>query len=84
MKSQKVLLRKEKVSQKVKIQQSKINNVNYEVRGDDIFILSGPYIRNSVVEMFNMGPNERDYVIDNLWFTGDPEVEEIIKKLVCQ
>lgn len=84
MTSQKVLLRKEKVSQKAKIQQSKINNINYEIRDDNIFILSGPFIGCNVLELFDAGPSERDYVVDNLWFTGDPEIEKIIKRLVCK
>ncbi len=58
--------------------------VKYRIENGDIYILSGPYLGKSVKELWPIGPVERDYIVRNIWFSGDAEVAAIIRGLSCQ
>lgn len=76
-----VLIKREKAGQETKKRQRKLDQISYEVQGDDVVILSGPYQGRSVNEMWDIGPIERDYIVNHLWFTNDASVVSIINKL---
>lgn len=81
---QTLLLRKEKAYRKAIKQQSRVGDIHFEITDDDITLLTGPYSGRNVRELFAKGPNERDYVVNNLWFTGDERIEKVIRSLVCK
>lgn len=55
--------------------------VEYVVEEDDIIILSGVFTGRSVRELFSVGPNERDYIVKNLWYRNDEQVRKILREL---
>lgn len=78
------MVRKEKAGKAVVKRQKKLDNVAYEVRDNDVWLLSGPYIGKSVRELFVLGPLERDYLVNHLWFTNDLEVVKVIHSLCAK
>lgn len=64
----------------------KVRNVGYEVveESDDVIFLDGPYRGRTVRELFPLGPNERDYIVRELWFLNDERVNSIISSMTYQ
>lgn len=56
----------------------------YKIENDDILILNGSYAGFWVKAMWLQGPDERDYIIRNIYKKGDPEAVRIIKSLFCK
>ena len=81
---QQTFLRKESASNGIAKKQRKIDKVSYEVRDDDVFLLSGQYLGRSIRELFSAGPLERDYVVTHLWFTNDQSVVNVINSLCAK
>jgi hypothetical protein len=81
MKNRNVMVRREQAGQEAKKKKKKIDQISYEVKDDDIIILSGQYQGHSVRDLWNVGPLERDYIVNRLWFTNDPEVVKIIHSI---
>lgn len=75
------MLRREKAAEKAK--RKRVQVVKYQVDNGDIVFLEGPYGGKYASQLFQMGPAERDYVVNNLWFTNDARVMEILKRFVC-
>ena len=80
----KTMLRREEAGKKTLKAQRQTNSVEYKIENDDIIILSGQYTGKTVRELFVIGPTERDYIIKNIWFSGDADVIRIINSLVCR
>jgi len=84
MGGQESMLRKEQAGKEALKVQRKSKVVEYKIENDDILILSGPYIGQTVRNLFLVGPTERDYIVNKIWFSNDPKVVEIINSLACR
>lgn len=64
----------------------KVRAVKYELieESDDVIFLEGPYRGRTVRELFPLGPNERDYIVKELWFQNDIRVNQIIASMTFQ
>lgn len=58
----------------------KIEKVMYRIENDDVLILSGTFSGRLVSELWQVGPDERDYIFMNL-VKVNPEVKKIVAKL---
>ena len=81
---QKILLRREEAAEKARRKVRKLDLVEYAVEGDDVVFLTGPYKGKGVRGLFFLGPRERDYIMQHLWFRNDEEVLRIINSMTCQ
>lgn len=84
MVSQESMLRKEQAGKEATKAQNKSKIIDYKIENDDILILSGPYTGQTVRNLFPIGPIERDYIVNKIWFSNDSKVVEIINSLVCR
>lgn len=75
---------KREVSEKDTKPRKKSIPVKYRVEDGDIYIMSGPYVGSSVKKLWVMSSVERDYIVKNIWFSGDADVAAIIRGLSCQ
>lgn len=64
----------------------KVRAVRYEIveETDDVIFLDGPYRGRTIRELFPLGPNERDYIVKELWFQNDDRVNQIIASMTYQ
>jgi len=79
-----MMLKKEKASEEAQRIHYKPDKVKYEVRDNDIILLSGKYSNCYVRDLFSRGPIERDYIMDKLWMKGDEAVCAIINSMTCK
>jgi len=83
MTNPKVQSRQEQAGEKARRVQRKLDLVQYRVEGNDIRILSGPFVDRYVRDLWEQGPQERDYIVKNLWFRHDEAVVAILNSLCC-
>jgi hypothetical protein len=76
------MARRDKAEKKAK--RVRANSIKYQVDNGDIVFLEGPYGGKYASQVFQMGVKERDYVINNLWFTNDEKVMDILRKWMCR
>jgi hypothetical protein len=77
-------LRKDSAQEKAEYISRDNKKVEYLIQNGDIIIQNGKFAGRCVRELFGIGPEERDYVIKNLWMTNDQQVMNIINELVCK
>lgn len=76
--------RREAAGEKARRVQRKLDLVEYRVEGDDILLLSGPYVDEHVRDLWERGPVERDWITKHLWFRNDERVNLILNSLCCR
>jgi hypothetical protein len=84
VKNPKVQDRFEKAGEKARKVQKKLDLVKYIIDDNGILLTSGPYTGQYVIDVWKLGPVERDYVIKNLWFRNDEQVNQILHTLCCK
>ena len=57
---------------------------HFRIEGDNLMLLSGPYADFWVTDLWNKGPDERDYIYKYVYTSKDLEVKRIVKRLFCQ
>ncbi len=77
-------IRGEKAAEKARKVQKQLDLIEYVIEGTDVIFTTGQYAGTSVAELWPAGPLERDYIIKNLWFRNDDQVNEILNKLCCR
>jgi len=78
------MVRREKAGQKAARQARKVEKVEYQVEGEDIVLLSGPFAGQYVSQLFFEGAEQRDFVVKHLWLSHDEKVMEIIRRFLCR
>ncbi len=76
--------RREAAGQKAAKQQRNLDQLRWVIEDGDVVILSGIYTGQKATEVFRMGAAERDYIIKELWFTNDADVQEILSPFFCK
>jgi hypothetical protein len=84
MTTSRTMQRKEKAGKETVKRKRKLDTVAYEVVDDDIIFKGGMYLNRSVRELYKVGPIERDYIIQHLWFTNDEAVVKIINSMCAK
>ena len=56
----------------------------YVLNGEEITLITGPYIGRTVRDLWTLGEQERDYVYKWVYRRAPEEVRQIIKKLFVQ
>lgn len=59
------------------------NAPHYQIQGDDIYLLTGPYKDQWVKSLWSESPQGRDYVYQYLYTTKDPELQRIVRQCFC-
>ena len=56
---------------------------HYQIQGDDIYLLTGPYKNHWVKSLWAGGSQGRDYVYQYLYTSKDKEVQRIVRQCFC-
>jgi len=56
----------------------------FKVEENDILVLTGPYSGKRISELWLKGPDERDYIFQNLYKTNDVNIQRIISAYFCK
>jgi hypothetical protein len=84
MTTSRTMMRKEKSGKETLKRKRKLDVVTYEIIDDDIIFKSGTFLNRSVRELYKLGPIERDYIVQHLWFTNDDAVIKIINSMCAK
>lgn len=76
-----LMVRKEKAGKEALKTKRKLDLVEFRIEDEDILLLSGPYSGKTVKQLWPLGPTERDYVVQKIWFSGDEEAVRIVNGL---
>lgn len=76
-----LMLRKEKAGKEAQKTTRRLELVEFRVEDDDITLLSGPYSGKTVKQLWPLGPTERDYIVQKIWFSGDEEAVRVVNGL---
>lgn len=74
-------IRREHANEHAKRAQAQLKLVEYRIENDDVLILSGLYTGRLVTQLWDVGPNERDYIVKHLAMRNDAAIMKIICKL---
>ena len=56
---------------------------HYQIQGDDIYLLTGPYKDHWVKSLWSDGSQGRDYIYQYLYSSKDSEVQRIVRQCFC-
>jgi hypothetical protein len=59
------------------------SKAEFRIEENDLLLLTGPYAGSRVRELWDRGPDERDYIFKSIYINRDSEVQRIIKSLFC-
>ena len=75
------MVRKEQAAQQAAVVKKKLELVEFCIENDDVLLLSGNYSGQTVRQLWPLGPVERDYIVQKIWFTNNPDAVRIINEL---
>ena len=75
------MMRNESAQNKAKFRSRE--KAEFRIEANDLLLITGPYAGTRVRELWERGPDERDYVFKSVYINRDPEVQRIIKSLFC-
>ncbi len=78
------MVRRDQAAEKARKRARQVEDVEYELEGEDIRLLSGQYKGILASQLFKTGPQERDYVVKHLWFVHDDQAMSIIRGFLCK
>lgn len=78
---QKLMVKKEKSSTPKAVS---FSEVKFDVEGDDVKFTTGPYSGKTVKQIFESGPDERDYIMKNVYSTNNSAAMKIIRSMACK
>ena len=78
------MIRREKAAAGIQKQSKKVEQVKFQVEGNDILFLDGKYFNQYVSQVFFLGAESRDYVTKHVWFSNDETAMAIIRSFLCK